>query len=98
MHSAKLGCVIRYWSIAFSYRQLGLLLIRDQADDATCSIPSNIMEGSSRRSEKRRSTVTSNTLRGPAFELQTRMMILQRRGWSPDYRFTLSGVTDLKIC
>lgn len=52
--------------------------IRDQADDAACSIPSNIAEGSSRRSEKEKFRYFEFAL-GSAFELQTRMLILQRR-------------------
>ena len=52
--------------------------IRDQADDAACSIPSNIAEGSSRRSEKEKYRYFEYAL-GSAFELQTRMLILQRR-------------------
>ncbi|TXH29528.1 MAG: four helix bundle protein [Elusimicrobia bacterium] len=54
------------------------LKIRDQADDAACSIPSNIAEGSSRRSEKEKYRYYEFAL-GSAFELQTRMLILQRR-------------------
>ena len=52
--------------------------IRDQADDAACSIPSNLAEGSSRRSEKEKYRYYEYAL-GSAFELQTRMLILQRR-------------------
>lgn len=52
--------------------------IRDQADDAACSIASNIAEGSSRRSEKEKFRYFEYAL-GSAFELQTRMLILQRR-------------------
>ena len=50
--------------------------IRDQADDAACSIPSNIAEGSSRRSEKEKYRYFEYAL-GSAFELQTRMLIFQ---------------------
>ncbi|MBK9762268.1 MAG: four helix bundle protein [Flavobacteriales bacterium] len=50
--------------------------IRDQADDAACSIPSNIAEGSSRRSEKEKYRYYEYAL-GSAFELQTRMLIFQ---------------------
>ena len=57
--------------------------IRDQADDAACSIPSNIAEGSSRRSEKEKYRYFEYAL-GSAFELQTRMMILLRRGWGEE--------------
>ncbi|HEY0976435.1 MAG TPA: four helix bundle protein [Flavobacteriales bacterium] len=54
--------------------------VRDQADDAACSIPSNIAEGSSRRSEKEKYRYFEFAL-GSAFELQTRMLIIQRRKW-----------------
>ncbi|MBK6541736.1 MAG: four helix bundle protein [Flavobacteriales bacterium] len=54
--------------------------IRDQATDAACSIPSNIAEGSSRRSEKEKYRYLEIAL-GSAFELQTRLLIVQRRKW-----------------
>ena len=54
--------------------------VRDQVDDAACSIPSNIAEGGSRRSEKEKYRYFEYAL-GSAFELQTRMLILQRRGY-----------------
>lgn len=54
--------------------------LRDQATDAACSIPSNVAEGSSRRSEKEKYRYFEFAL-GSAFELQTRMLILQRRGY-----------------
>lgn len=57
--------------------------IRDQADDAACSIPSNIAEGSSRRSEKEKFRYFEFAL-GSAFELQTRMLILQRRKYADE--------------
>ncbi|MCB9184360.1 MAG: four helix bundle protein [Flavobacteriales bacterium] len=59
--------------------------IRDQATDAACSIPSNIAEGSSRRSEKEKYRFFEFAL-GSAFELQTRMLILQRRKWAEPQR------------
>ena len=55
--------------------------IRDQATDAACSIPSNIAEGSSRRSEKDKYRFFEFAL-GSAFELQTRLLIVQRRQWT----------------
>jgi four helix bundle protein len=54
--------------------------VRDQATDAACSIPSNIAEGSSRRSEKEKFRFFEFAL-GSAFELQTRLLIVQRRKW-----------------
>ncbi len=57
--------------------------IRDQAMDAACSIPSNIAEGSSRRSEKEKFRYFEFAL-GSAFELQTRMLIVKRRKWADD--------------
>lgn len=54
--------------------------VRDQATDAACSIPSNIAEGSSRRSEKEKYRFFEYAL-GSAFELQTRLLIVQRRKW-----------------
>jgi four helix bundle protein len=57
--------------------------IRDQADDAACSIASNIAEGSSRRSEKEKYRYFEYAL-GSAFELQTRMLILQRRKYADE--------------
>lgn len=59
--------------------------IRDQATDAACSIPSNIAEGSSRRSEKEKYRFFEFAL-GSAFELQTRMLIVQRRKWAEPQR------------
>ena len=57
--------------------------IRDQADDAACSIASNIAEGSSRRSEKEKYRYFEYAL-GSAVELQTRMLILQRRKYADE--------------
>ena len=57
--------------------------IRDQADDAACSIPSNIAEGTSRRSEKEKFRYFEFAL-GSACELQTRMLILQRRKYADE--------------
>lgn len=57
--------------------QVGFKL-RDQATDAACSIPSNVAEGSSRRSEKEKFRYFEFAL-GSAFELQTRLLIVKRR-------------------
>jgi four helix bundle protein len=57
--------------------------LRDQATDAACSIPSNIAEGSSRRSEKEKFRFFEFSL-GSAFELQTRLLIVKRRKWVAD--------------
>jgi len=57
--------------------------VRDQADDAACSIPSNIAEGSSRRSEKEKYRYFEYAL-GSAFELQTRLLIIKRRKLADD--------------
>lgn len=64
---------------AIPWQQAGSKL-REQATDAACSTPSNIAEGSSRRSEKEKYRYFEFAL-GSAFELQTRMLILQRRGY-----------------
>lgn len=57
--------------------QIGFKL-RDQATDAACSIPSNVAEGSSRRSEKEKFRYFEFA-HGSAFELQTRLLIVKRR-------------------
>lgn len=54
--------------------------LKDQSADAACSIPSNIAEGSSRRSEKDKYRFYEFAL-GSAFELQTRLLIVHRRKW-----------------
>lgn len=54
--------------------------IRDQATDAACSVPSNIAEGSAHRSEKQKYHYLEIAL-GSSFELQTRLIIVQRRKW-----------------
>lgn len=56
--------------------------IRDQATDAACSVPSNIAEGSAHRSEKQKLHYLEIAL-GSSFELQTRLIIVQRRKWVP---------------
>lgn len=65
--------------------------IRDQATDAACSIPSNIAEGSSRRSEKEKFRFFEFAL-GSAFELQTRLLIIKRRKWTDEG--TIDGLLD----
>jgi len=62
--------------------------IRDQIDDAACSIAANIAEGSSRRSEKEKFRYFEYAL-GSAFELQTRMLILQRRKYADEARVSV---------
>jgi four helix bundle protein len=62
------------------WQQMGNKL-RDQATDAACSIPSNIAEGCSRRSEKDKYRFYEFAL-GSAFELQTRVLVIQRRNWA----------------
>ena len=64
--------------------QMGFKL-RDQATDAACSIPSNVAEGSSRRSEKEKFRFFEFAL-GSAFELQTRLLLVQRRKWADEAR------------
>ncbi len=53
-----------------------------QSTRAAVSIPSNIAEGSSRKSEKDMHRFMEMAL-GSSFELQTQTMILQRRSWAP---------------
>ena len=67
---------------AIPLQQVGFK-IRDQATDAACSVPSNIAEGSAHRSEKQKYHYLEIAL-GSSFELQTRLLIMQRRKWVPD--------------
>ncbi|MEZ4758569.1 MAG: four helix bundle protein [Flavobacteriales bacterium] len=48
-------------------------------------MPSNVAEGSSRRSEKEKFRFFEFAL-GSAFELQTRLLIVQRRNWADENR------------
>ena len=54
--------------------------LRDQLTAAAVSVPSNIAEGNSRRSEKDKYRFHEIAL-GSAFELQTQVLIVQRRNW-----------------
>jgi four helix bundle protein len=53
----------------------------DQLSSSALSIPSNIAEGNSRRSEKDKYRFMEFAL-GSAFELETQLLFSQRRGWS----------------
>ena len=55
--------------------------LRDQATEAAVSIPSNIAEGNSRRSEKDKYRFHEIAL-GSAFELLTQILVVQRRNGS----------------
>jgi four helix bundle protein len=59
--------------------------LKGQSTRAAISIPSNIAEGSSRRSEKDMHRFMEIAL-GSAFELETQTLILQRRSWAPQAR------------
>ena len=61
--------------------------LRDQATRAAVSIASNIAEGNSRRSEKDKHRFHEIAL-GSAFELQTQILIVQRRKWLAAERLT----------
>ena len=53
----------------------------DQMSSASLSIPSNIAEGNSRRSEKDKHRFIEYAL-GSAFELETQLIFSARREWS----------------
>jgi len=59
--------------------------LRDQATAAAVSIPSNIAEGNSRRSEKDKYRFHEYAL-GSTFELQTQILVVLRRKWVPEGR------------
>ncbi|MBK8226067.1 MAG: four helix bundle protein [Flavobacteriales bacterium] len=61
--------------------------LRDQAERSAVSIASNIAEGNSRRSEKDKYRFHEIAL-GSAFELQTQILIVQRRNWVPQDRLS----------
>lgn len=61
--------------------------LKDQATAAAVSIPSNIAEGNSRRSEKDKYRFQEIAL-GSAFELQTQLLLVEMRGWLPEGRLT----------
>lgn len=67
------------------WQQAGRL--RDQATRSAVSIPSNIAEGNSRRSEKDKNRFHEIALRS-AFELQTQILIVERRKWVQPERLT----------
>lgn len=56
--------------------------LKNQSIRAAISIPSNIAEGSSRRSEKEKLRYMEIAL-GSSFELETQTLALQRRPWAP---------------
>ncbi|MBZ0205767.1 MAG: four helix bundle protein [Flavobacteriales bacterium] len=56
--------------------------LKRQATRSAISIPSNIAEGNSRRSEKDKHRFMEIAL-GSSLELETRTLILQRRHWAP---------------
>lgn len=68
---------------ALPWQQAGEL--KGQSTRAAISIPSNIAEGSSRRSEKDMHRFMEIAL-GSAYELETQTLILQRRSWAPQAR------------
>ena len=61
--------------------------LKDQATASAVSIPSNIAEGNSRRSEKDKYRFQEIAL-GSAFELQTQLLLVEMRGWLPKGRLT----------
>ena len=69
--------------------------MRDQATDAACSVPSNIAEGASRRTEREKYRFLEVAL-GSSFELQTRLLIVRRRGWADAHRLT-AVLVDLEL-
>lgn len=61
--------------------------LKDQATSAAVSIPSNIAEGNSRKSEKDKYRFQEIAL-GSAFELQTQLLLVQMCNWLPQDRLT----------
>ena len=61
--------------------------LKGQSTRAAISIASNIAEGNSRRSEKDKYRFHEIAL-GSAFELQTQILIVQRRNWVPQDRLS----------
>lgn len=59
--------------------------LKEQSIRAAISIPSNVAEGSSRRSEKDMFRFMEYSL-GSAFELETQTLVLERRDWAPKQR------------
>ncbi|HMU15693.1 MAG: four helix bundle protein [Bacteroidetes bacterium] len=56
--------------------------LKNQSIRAAISIPSNIAEGNSRRSEKEKYRYMEISL-GSSFELETQALVLFRRPWAP---------------
>jgi len=68
--------------------------LKGQSIRAAISIPSNIAEGNSRRSEKDKLRFMEIAL-GSSFELETQSLSLQRREWAPKEKVQeLLGVID----
>ncbi|MCO6482941.1 MAG: four helix bundle protein [Flavobacteriales bacterium] len=59
--------------------------LKEQSIRSAISIPSNVAEGNSRRSEKDKHRFMEFSL-GSAFELETQTLILDRRDWVPENR------------
>lgn len=72
----------------------------DQMSRSSLSIPSNIAEGNSRRSEKEKYRFMEIAL-GSAFELETQLIFSQRRQWSTEEKLNKAlnavGVEQKKI-
>lgn len=65
-----------------TWQQAGRL--KNQSTDAASSVAANIAEGCSRRSEKEKYRFVEIAL-GSAFELETHLLVVQRRKWiSPE--------------
>jgi four helix bundle protein len=56
--------------------------LKGQSIRAAISVPSNIAEGNSRRTEKEKLRYMEIAL-GSSFELETQTLVLQRRPWAP---------------
>lgn len=69
----------------------------DQMNRSACSIPSNIAEGSGKRTKKQFSEYVSISL-SSSFELQTQLLICERRmyGKRDDLELCLSQITELQ--
>ena len=65
----------------------------DQMSSSSLSIPSNVAEGNSRRSEKDKHRFIEYSL-GSAFELETQLLFTQNRGWSTTERINKA----LELC
>ena len=69
----------------------------DQMNRSACSIPSNIAEGSGKRTKKQFAEFVSIAL-SSSFELQTQLLICERRmyGKREDLELCLSQATELQ--